>query len=106
MAWLAARRRLRRRRPGRRDRRRRHLPDRPAHGFDFLPDGDGPESLAAHSSVVGAELSELTRLVRYFLAGFGSLEEPWQRAAAFDSYALTLTSDELVRGSAVARRRR
>lgn len=74
--------------------------DRPwravATGFDFLPDGDGPESLAAHSAVVGAELSELTRLVRYFLAGFGSLDEPWQRAVVFDSYALALTPDELL----------
>ncbi|THC48737.1 helix-turn-helix domain-containing protein [Streptomyces sp. A1499] len=65
-------------------------------GFDFLPDGQGPESLAAHSAVVGAELGELTRLVRHFLANFGSLEEPWQRAAVFDSYALALTPDELL----------
>ncbi|WP_405783144.1 helix-turn-helix domain-containing protein [Streptomyces sp. NBC_00859] len=74
--------------------------DRPwravATGFDFLPDGDAPETLAAHSAVVGAELGELTRLARSFLAGFGSLDEPWQRAAVFDSYALTLTPDELV----------
>ncbi|WUH88762.1 helix-turn-helix domain-containing protein [Streptomyces sp. NBC_00433] len=74
--------------------------DRPwravATGFDFLPDGDGPEALAAHSAVIGAELGELTRLARSFLASFGSLDEPWQRAAVFDTYALTLTPDELV----------
>ncbi|MGW7350865.1 helix-turn-helix domain-containing protein [Streptomyces sp. Z26] len=74
--------------------------DRPwravATGFDFLPEGDDPESLAAHSAVVGAELGELTRLWRSFLAGFGSLDPRWQRASVFDSYALCATPDELV----------
>jgi len=79
--------------------------DRPwravATGFDFLPDTNDPESQSAHAALVGVELAELMRLFRAFLAHFDTLDETWQRASSFHTYALSATPDELAHLTAV-----
>jgi DNA-binding transcriptional ArsR family regulator len=73
--------------------------DRPwravATGFDFMPQTGDPESVAAHTALVGIELGELMKLFRAFLTDFGSVDQEWQRASAFNSYALMVTPEEL-----------
>lgn len=73
--------------------------DRPwravASGFDFMPRPEDPGSVTARAALLGVELAELMRLYGAFFDGFGDLDPRWQRASAFNSYALSVTPDEL-----------
>jgi len=65
--------------------------------FDFgEPHSTGsPELVAASAALISTGLDENLRLARHYLSHLDDVPEPWQDAAAFSTYALMLTPDEL-----------
>jgi DNA-binding transcriptional ArsR family regulator len=68
-----------------------------APGFDFgEPGGTGsPELVAATAALISVGIDENVRLARHYLSHLADVPEPWQDVAAFSTYALLLTVDEL-----------
>jgi DNA-binding transcriptional ArsR family regulator len=68
-----------------------------ATGFDFgEPHSTGsPEMVAASMALISTGLDENLRLARHYLTHLADVPEAWQDVAAFSTYALMVTADEL-----------
>ena len=68
-----------------------------ATGFDFggAHSSGSPESVAASVALISTGLDENLRLARHYLNHIDDVPEAWQDAAAFSTYALMVTADEL-----------
>jgi len=68
-----------------------------ATGFDFgEPHSTGsPELVAASAALISTGLDENLRLARHYLSHLDDVPETWQDVAAFSTYALMVTADEL-----------
>jgi DNA-binding transcriptional ArsR family regulator len=68
-----------------------------ATGFDFgEPDSAGaPELVAATVAVTSIGIDENVRLARHYLSHLDDVPRSWQGVAAFSTYALLVTPDEL-----------
>jgi DNA-binding transcriptional ArsR family regulator len=68
-----------------------------ASGFDFgeAPSTGSPEMVAATAAVISAGIDENVRLARHYLSHLADVPEAWQDVAAFSTYALLLSPDEL-----------
>ncbi len=68
-----------------------------ATGFDFgEPHSTGsPELVAASTALIATGLDENLRLARHYLSHLDDVPEAWQDVAAFSTYALNVTADEL-----------
>jgi len=68
-----------------------------ATGFDFgEPHSTGsPELVAASTALIATGLDENLRLARHYLSHLDDVPLEWQDVAAFSTYALMVTADEL-----------
>jgi DNA-binding transcriptional ArsR family regulator len=68
-----------------------------ATGFDFGEprSTSSPELIAASMAVIATGLDENLRLARHYLSHLDDVPEEWQDVAAFSTYALMVTADEL-----------
>ena len=68
-----------------------------ATGFDFgEPHSTGsPELVAASTALIATGLDENLRLARHYLSHLDDVPLQWQDVAAFSTYALMVTADEL-----------
>ncbi|HEX3088677.1 MAG TPA: winged helix-turn-helix domain-containing protein [Ilumatobacteraceae bacterium] len=68
-----------------------------ATGFDFgEPHSTGsPELVAVSAALITTGLEENVRLARHYLTHLDTVPEAWQDVAAFSTYALMVTADEL-----------
>lgn len=70
-----------------------------ATGFDFgeAPGTASPEMVAATSAVISVGIDENVRLARHYLSHLADVPGVWQDVAAFSTYALLVSVDELGR---------
>ncbi len=66
-----------------------------ASGFDFGEPTGSPELVAASAALTSVGLDENLRLARHYLANAQSLPARWQSAAAFSTYGLLVSPEEL-----------